>query len=266
VTFDDALPRLGPQHFVTARDVMSISGQTSPNAQILIRSADGAGRASAYANAEGRFGVNVPMRATDEAFDLQVIAPSGFASEDRFEITVDQTPPRIEFETPPPAVTAIEWLPLRGRVDGGVELLVDGQPAQLIEEAFDQTITLQQGANQMELVASDLVGNVSVEKLEIFLDQQPPELVRESLSPDRASGGDAVTVEVVASDASGMKQAAAFSLQVGDRSLSDFLRFNRASQSYRSTIVLPKDMNGRIELREVELEDYAGNKKRYTFR
>jgi hypothetical protein len=90
--------------------------------------------------------------------------------------------------------------------------------------------------------------------------------VRESLSPDRATGGDAVTVEVVASDASGMKQAAAFSLQVGDRSLSDFLRFNGASQSYRSTIVLPKEMNGRIELREVELEDYAGNKKRYTFR
>jgi hypothetical protein len=266
VTFDDALPRLGPQHFVTARDVMSISGKTSPDAQILIRSADGAGRASAYANAEGRFGVNVPMRATDEAFDLQVIAPSGFASEDRFEITVDQTPPRIEFETPPPAVTAIEWLPLRGRVDGGVKLVVDGQPAQLIEEAFDQTITLQQGANQIELAASDLVGNVSVEKLEIFLDQQPPELVRQSLSPDRASGGDAVTVEVVASDASGMKQAAAFSLQVGDRSLSDFLRFNRASQSYRSTIVLPKEMNGKIELTDVELEDYAGNKKRYTFR
>ena len=86
-------------------------------------------------------------------------------------------------------------------------------------------------------MASDLVGNVSVEKLEIFLDQQPPELVRQSLSPDQASGGDAVTVEVVASDASGMKQAAAFSLQVGDRSLADFLRFNRASQSYRATIV-----------------------------
>ena len=61
-------------------------------------------------------------------------------------------------------------------------------------------MTLQQGANQIELVASDLVGNVSVEKLEIFLDQQPPELVRQSLSPqpgerrrrgDRGSGRDA---------------------------------------------------------------------------
>ena len=230
------------------------------------RSADGATRASVYANGEGRFGLNVPMRAATEAFELQVIAPSGFASEDRFEITVDQTPPRIEFETPPPAVTAIEWLPLRGRVEGGVELLVDGQPVQLIEEAFDQTMTLQQGANEIELVASDLVGNVSVEKLAIFLDQAPPELVRQSVSQSQASGGDAVTVEVVARDASGMKQAAPFTLQVGDRSLVDFLRFNRASNSYRSTIVLPKDMSGRVELREVELEDYAGNKQRYAFR
>jgi hypothetical protein len=29
---------------------------------------------------------------------------------------------------------------------------------------------------------------------------------------------------------------------------------------------LPKDLTGEIELRDVELEDYAGNKKRYTFR
>ena len=266
VIFDDALPRLGLQHFVTAGDVMSITGRTSANAQILIRAAEGVQRASAYANGEGRFGVNVPMRAASEAFEMQVIAPSGFASEDRFEITIDQTPPRIEFETPPPAVTAIEWLPLRGRVDGGMNLLVDGQPSQLIEDAFDQTITLQQGANEIELVASDLVGNVGVEKLDIFLDQEPPEVVRQSLSQNQGSGGDAVTVDVVASDASGMKQAAPFSLQVGDRLLADFLRFNKASQSYRSTIVLPKEMIGRIVLRDIELEDYAGNKKRYTFR
>ena len=38
VIFDDALPRLGPQHFVTARDVMSITGRTSANAQVLVRS------------------------------------------------------------------------------------------------------------------------------------------------------------------------------------------------------------------------------------
>ncbi len=119
VIFDERLPKLGVRHFVTAREVMSITGQTSAKAQIQIRSADGGARASAYADDDGRFGVNVPMRAQDETFEVQVIAPSGFASTDQFEITVDQTPPRIEFEVPPPAVTAVEWLPLRGKVEGG---------------------------------------------------------------------------------------------------------------------------------------------------
>ena len=117
------------------------------------------------------------MQAPDETFEMQVVAPSGFASQDQFEITVDQTPPRIEFEAPPPSVTAVEWLPLRGKVEGGAALLVDGQPTQLIDEAFDQTVTLKQGANRIELVASDLVGNVGVEKLEIVLDQEPPQLI-----------------------------------------------------------------------------------------
>ncbi len=127
-------------------------------------------------------------------------------------------------------------------------------------------MTLRQGANRIELVASDLVGNVGVEKLEIVLDQQPPELIEQSLSQNRAEGGEAVTVNVIAKDTSGMKQAAPFTLQVGDRLVSDFLRFNRTSQSYRSTLVLPKDAAGAIALRDVELEDYAGNRKRYTFR
>jgi hypothetical protein len=103
VTFDDRLPKLGARHFVTAREVMSISGQTSANAQIQIKAPDGSGRASAYADGNGRFGVNVPMQAQDETFEMQVIAPSGFASTDEFEITVDQTPPKIAFEAPPPS-------------------------------------------------------------------------------------------------------------------------------------------------------------------
>ena len=266
VTFDDRLPKLGARHFVTAREVMSVSGQTSANAQIQIKAPDGSGRASAYADGNGRFGVNVPMQAQDETFEMQVIAPSGYASTDKFEITVDQTPPKIALEAPPPTVTAVEWLPLRGKVEGGVGLRIDGQPAQLVDQAFDQTVTLRPGANQIELVASDLVGNVGVEKLEIVLDQTPPELTSQSVSKNQATGGDAVTIDVVATDASGMKQAAPFTLQVGDRVFSDFLRFNRSTQSYRATLVLPKDASGRVALKDVELEDYAGNRKRYTFR
>jgi len=266
VAFDPAIPRLSPRHFVTDREVISIAGSTAADARVVIEAADGTERASSYADPEGRFGVNVALRAPEERFAVQVVSPSGFVSQDGFQVTIDHEPPPIELEAPPPLVTAVEWLPLRGRLPGGGQLLIDGRPAELIDETFDEAITLQQGPNAIELVATDLVGNVTVEKLDVVLDQEPPQLVRQGVTPRQAAPGATVTVEVVASDASGMKQAAPFTLRVGDATLSDFLRFDPSSQSYRSSVVLPTGMQGPVALTDVELEDYAGNRQRYTFR
>jgi Glucodextranase, domain B len=265
VEFDPAIPRLSARHFVTDREVISIAGRTDAGARVVIEAADGTERASSYADAEGRFGVNVPLREPEERFVVQVVASSGFATRDEFQVSIDHEPPPIELESPPPVVTAVEWLPLRGRLAGGGRLLIDGRPATLIDDTFEESITLQQGRNAIELVATDLVGNVSVEKLDVFLDQEPPELVRQEVTPSRAAPGARVSVEVVANDASGMKQAAPFTLRVGDATLSDFLRFDPSSQSYRSTLVLPAGMQGAVALTDVELEDYAGNRERHTF-
>jgi hypothetical protein len=127
-------------------------------------------------------------------------------------------------------------------------------------------VTLKPGANHIELVASDLVGNVGVEKLEILLDQEPPQLDRHALAESATAGGRAITVDVAASDASGLTQAAPFTLRIGERSFSDFLRYNPTSRSYQATVVVPGQAGGRAVLEDVELEDYAGNKKRYSFR
>jgi hypothetical protein len=266
VEFDAAMPRLSPRHFVTDREVISIVGRTDADARIVIEAADGTERASSYADPEGAFGVNVSLQAPEERFAVQVVSPSGFVSRDDFQVTIDQVPPPIELEAPPPLVTAVEWLPLRGRLPGGERLLIDGEPAELIDGTFDEAITLHQGRNAIELVATDLVGNVTVEQLDVVLDQEPPQLVRQGVTPGQAAPGDRVTVEVVASDASGMKQAAPFTLRVGDATLSDFLRFDPSSGSYRSTFVVSEGMQGPVALKDVELEDYAGNRQRYTFR
>jgi FecR protein/Glucodextranase, domain B/LysM domain len=264
--FDPAIPRLSARHFITGREVISIAGRTDAGARVEIEAADGTERASSYADPDGRFGVNVPLRESEERFAVQVVASSGFVTRDEFQVSIDHEPPPIELESPPPVVTAVEWLPLRGRLAGGGRLLIDGRPATLIEDTFEESITLRQGRNAIELVATDLVGNVTVEKLDVFLDQEPPELVRHEVAPSRAAPGARVSVEVVANDASGMKQAAPFTLRVGDATLSDFLRFDPSSQSYRSTLVLPAGMQGPVALTDVELEDYAGNRQRHTFR
>ena len=78
VVFDEGLPRLDLRHFVTARRRDVAQRQHQPQARrSWCAPADGAARVSAYADAAGRFGINVPLQADDETFDMQVIAPLG---------------------------------------------------------------------------------------------------------------------------------------------------------------------------------------------
>jgi len=265
VAFDPGIPSLGPRWFVTDQDVISLAGSAAPNAQILIRAADGTARASAYTDREGKFRINVPVREPQEELGLQVVATSGFATEDRFTVSIDQEGPQIDLETPPPSVTAIDWLPLRGFARGAIEVRLNGRPIRILDDSFDETVTLAAGANEIEMVAIDLVGNVRVERWDVALDQEPPVLLGHRLSSTQASPGQPFVIEVEASDASGLKQAAPFTVQIGRASHSDFLRLNPTTGSYRATVVPPQGASGRLALTDLELEDYAGNTQRYTF-
>ncbi len=266
VVFDPNIPSLGPRRFLTDQDVISLAGSAAPDAQILVRGPDGTQRASAYTDDQGRFRLNVPLRAPSEDFDLQVVTTSGFTIEDQFAVSIDQEGPEITLDEPPPLVTAVEWLPWRGVASGAFEVLLDGRPIKLVDDRFDETLTLQTGANQIEMVATDRVGNVRVERWDVSLDQEPPELLDHHLSSATANPGQPFVVEVKARDASGLKQAAPFTVRIGGTTYSDFLRLNQGTDSYRATVVPPQGASGRLELTEVELEDYAGNTQRYTFK
>jgi hypothetical protein len=134
----------------------------------------------------------------------------------------------------------------------------------LLGEQFEQSVTLASGHNTIELIATDLVGNGRVDSFDVQLDQDPPQLLGYAVSPAQGHSGEPVRIEVRASDSSGLRKAAAFKLRVGDKDLDDFLELGGESNSYHKTIQLPRDAIGRIVLREVEIEDYAGNKARFV--
>jgi hypothetical protein len=266
VIFDPGLPRLGPRHFVTDGDLLSLAGETeAPNSKILVRTAEGAIRTAAFTDDEGRFRLNVPLVADTETFSFEIVAPSGFATDDAFEASIDREPPEIELEEIPPAVTAVEWLALRGHARGAERVVLNGRPVELLDEEFDAPLTLRPGANELEMVATDRVGNVRVERWSVHLDQEPPELLRHDLSRERTDGGGPLTVEVAARDAAGLTRVAPFRVEVGATTYADLLELDRSSGTYRATVVLPEAAQGAIRLKEVELEDYAGNARRYGF-
>jgi hypothetical protein len=210
----------------------------------------------------------VPVTGSAEEFVAEVVQRSGFASEDRFSVAQDREPPAITLESPQPALTATEWLPLRGSIPGAKSLSVNGRPVPLAGNGmFDETLTLRPGRNPIELIATDLVGNVGVARFEVTLDQDPPELVGFTLTPRELKGGEPLRIELTARDASGLRKAAPFKVRVGQAEYADFLELGgggTTNGTYRKTLQPPPGLAGRVTLREVELEDYAGNKARLT--
>lgn len=262
--FDDDLPRLSPGRFVTRGEVISLTGITHAGARLLLSTAKEPLRETAYAGLDGRFTLNVPVDGGTTDYSLEVVQRSGRATRERFSVSVDREPPEVSLDLPPPAITSVEWLPIRGKAKGAASLTLNGRPVRLIGDQFDETVTLVPGSNMVTLEATDLVGNARLERFEVRLDQQPPELTGYTVTPLQVRKGEPVRVEVKARDASGLRLAAPFKLRVAGIDYGDFLELRGDSGSYAATLRLPQNAAGPVRLREVEIEDYAGNKARFV--
>ena len=264
VVFAKNIPRRGDFHFLTNTDVISLAGTAGKDANILVQTEAGELRSTSYADAEGRFAFNVPVEGETEKLVILVIAPSGFTTESGFAVTVDRAPPEIRLTEPLPRLTANEALELKGTVDAGSQMTLNGKPVEVADGAFSETLALRSGLNLIELVATDAVGNVKVEKWRVRQDRAAPTLVRHAISENPGGGGVVLTVEVVAEDASGLAKLAPFALKAGEKAYPGFLRYNRATRSYRGIVEVPAEAASSAALQFVELQDDAGNRKKFS--
>ena len=266
VAFDPTILTIGPRHFLTAEDVISIGGTTTPNSQIRIQTAAGAVRASAATDSSGRFRVNVPLQAAEERLAIAVTAPSGFTTTESFAVSVDKTPPDIVLDEIPVRLTAEPRFLLKGRTEPGARLTLNGREIVNRNGRFEKALELAAGDNVIELVAADPAGNVRVEKWTVKLDRDPPALVSARLTLRTIGGRLTLSIEVEAQDASGLAKVAPFKVAAGAQNFSGFLRYNRAAKRYEGTLVVPAEVVALAALREVELQDDAGNKKTFEIR
>lgn len=258
IAFDAAIPRREAGFFLTGGREISLTGRTAANARIEILDGDGKAQASAESDGEGRFTINLPVADPDLKYTFRVTLVTGFSTTETIRVGVDTEPPTITLEEILPRLVSESFLRVKGRVENGLGLQLNGRQVALKDGLFDEELILKPGGNTIEMVSADEVGNVRIAKYEVTFDDQPPEFLGHSVKP--ANGG-RLAVEVTAKDGSGLARTAPFTVRAGDRSFTGYLRYNRATKSYRGTVRVPENLIASAKLREVELLDDAGNRR-----
>jgi bacillopeptidase F len=201
--------------------------------------------------------------ADEESLDIAAATASGFVTHGRFSVTVDHAAPVITFEDELPRLTANASLTLRGRLSKPATLTLNGQKVTLRDGAFDELLTLGDGDNSVELVATDAAGHVTVNKASVRLARDPPQLLSSSMRADTSGEGGAVSVEIAAADAVGLASSAKVTMLAGGASYEGYLRLNAATNTYQGSVSVPKAALKQARLGNVVLTDNAGNAKTY---
>ena len=257
VELDPAAPRDAEGRLLTRADEIDVAGTSNAEAgaQIRVATADGAQAVQALVGDGGAVHFTVPASEVGIAYRLEILGPEGgVEGAHDFVARQDAIPPEIALDVPPSA-TANAWLQVAGAAGDAVGVTVNGVPARLVGGRFDAMPSLVPGANGIELVAEDAVGNVAVRRFETVYDVDPPEILSAGAGrPDGEAGPIEIVVE--ARDGSGLRQAAPYILTIGGTERRGFLRCDSLAGACRET--LPPEP-GALALVEVSVEDYAGN-------
>jgi hypothetical protein len=261
IAIDPALARDAAGRLVTRADELDVVAVSDAEEGTRVRVLDAGGTVAVQtlAGADGGFRFTVPASEAGAGYTVEIVAPGG-GVEGRAAIVAlrDAAPPEVRLDAPPPRATAVEWLELTGEAGDAVAVTLNGAPAEVADGRFTAGLVLAPGVNAIEIVATDLAGNVGATRLETALDTEPPAIL--SAAARRAGGGGPIEIVVEARDASGLRQAAPFLLTVGGAERRGFLRCDGAAGTCRET--LPPEP-GELRLVEVAVEDYAGNVARH---
>ena len=257
VAFDGALIRDERGRFLTAGDILTLSGKVIADAKISILDAGGGIRSETYAEPDGAFLVNIPLADDREDLAIRVTSPSGHTYEEPLQSVVLDTAPAIRFSSPPPLVTSRPLLQLAVETDQPSSVVVNGREASAKDGAAHIEIALQQGPNLIETIATNAVGLVTIDKRTVIFDTEAPTITLQNIEVTPKGDTALVSLNIGASDASGLAKTSRFNIRSGDRQHSGVLRFNKIRKAYQGSLEIPFGEDEMIF--EIEIADVAGN-------
>lgn len=259
IVYDATIPRDRTGRFLTAGRELTLSGTAVPDARVAFADASGATRSETQSGAGGRFAANVPLIGADERLTIRVTTRSGYAYEEAIEAAVIDRPPSIRLVEPLPAVTAEATLALAIEAGDDTQVAVNGAPGEPRGDAFHFALDLAQGPNLVEIVATNPVGLVTIEKRTVIFDTEEPELTDHEIAVDPRGDRSLVTMRVGARDASGLAMTAPFTIRGPAGAREGVLRYNRARRAYQGTAEVPSGADWEGFTVAIEIADIAGN-------
>ncbi|GAA6179273.1 hypothetical protein NBRC116594_07110 [Shimia sp. NS0008-38b] len=227
-----------------------------PGQQVRLLDVDGAVVRQTQTGVGGIVAISVPVTTEPMAFSVEVLSeggvPTGAAA---FSVVLDRDPPELVLDMPAPRATQETRLDLTGTLGDAVTLRLNGVKQDIFDGSFAMQVDLSEGKNKIELLAIDAAGNVGVLLLETFLDLTPPEVSEAVITRPQGTSGP-IEIVVRALDESGLRQAAPYLAEVGDKEFEGYLRCDTAAGLCRASL---PETDGEMRLIEVVLQDYAGN-------
>ena len=168
-----------PEDIKVREEELLIEGETEPNVTLWFNNRP----QPVPVDRGGGFSLRHPLREGPNRLELTVVDQAGNRSSAVREVTLILKPPEIVITVPSEGLWINQkMLSVQGRVPPGTTLLVNDKEAQVNAEGdFSVDVLLQEGENQIQLEATDEVGNVTTTRRQVFLKTQPPSLVLSSV-------------------------------------------------------------------------------------
>lgn len=187
------------EDLITNETDITVEGTASPTTTIqLMNNGEEAG--SVEVGDDGQFAFPTELSEGDNEFKaVTLMDGTEIGESEAVTVTLDTEAPEITIDSPQDGdKTNRETVTVEGTVaDANLDVVeVNGQKAAVTDGSYSKRILLDNGANEIEVVANDLAGNTSTESVTIQVKYNAPEI--ENLTPTEdvtIEAGESVKVE-----------------------------------------------------------------------